>query len=665
MNEQPETQIKEAVSFLKEGFYAKAESILLSIKQNKEWEKDVVFLLGRLYKEKGSFEEALSYLKKSSESYPLMRDYALYLLAELYMPEGRFSEALKTIQLIKSSVLQQRAKSLEIEALLSANDEITAVHRLRQYVISYPLDWAAKMQLAVLLKGMGEKTEAIRTLKELYIKATPFSDDAYLELKEFGAERLTRREMIKRATYLYRNNDFKQAEMSFKKILDITDDLKTEKSIRFSLSKCQFYLKRYEDAILNFGMVGTDEAMYWMARSLYRAQGINEFEKSVKQFKKDFPRSKYLPDLLLILAEGKRRNGGLAGAESIYKEVAQKFPSKKKEALWGLGWMYYMDGRYRDAWSVFSSLSSSYRDDNERYLYWKARSIERSLKKKCIQKSAKIRDGEDCVKAYSILEQISGYKGYYNFLAGIRLGKLDNVELEPIIISSIPDGEIYRRIEKLKLFGMRDEAILEIQSALKYNLKLENLKYLAVSAFEFGEYNTVLPYTETLDDAETLPLSYPLGFWDVVKEVSKKEGIDPYIVLALIREESRFDPDALSRAGAIGVMQLMPFTAHRVKNDADIRLDNDSEIFDPRKNISIGVSYFSSLFREFGSLPLAVAAYNAGENAVRRWLKVRGEKDMDEFIEDIPYTETRNYVKRVMRSYWQYRRLNGLPVEGY
>jgi soluble lytic murein transglycosylase len=123
-----------------------------------------------------------------------------------------------------------------------------------------------------------------------------------------------------------------------------------------------------------------------------------------------------------------------------------------------------------------------------------------------------------------------------------------------------------------------------------------------------------------------------------------------------MREESRFDPDALSVAGARGLMQLMPRTAARLSGSAAEAAGID--LRDAQTNITLGASYLKALSGEFPWLPAALAAYNAGEDRVRGWLRQGEYASVDEFIEDIPFDETRNYVKKVLTSYAQYGRLN-------
>jgi len=123
-----------------------------------------------------------------------------------------------------------------------------------------------------------------------------------------------------------------------------------------------------------------------------------------------------------------------------------------------------------------------------------------------------------------------------------------------------------------------------------------------------------------------------------------------------MREESRFDHAAKSPAGAYGLMQLMPQTAYRLDRSLHLGVTRPSQLTDAGTNIALGTFYLKKLSDEFASLPLALAAYNAGELAVRSWQNRFAYRSADEFIEDIPYAETRNYVKKVLTSYFQYRR---------
>ncbi len=147
----------------------------------------------------------------------------------------------------------------------------------------------------------------------------------------------------------------------------------------------------------------------------------------------------------------------------------------------------------------------------------------------------------------------------------------------------------------------------------------------------------------------------------MVRHYATQNGLDPYLVASVIREESRFDPNAVSPSGAIGLMQLMPFTGVEVSKK--LRLNNASKIqslFIPRINVTLGTWYLKHLLERFkGDLIFGVAGYNAGPEAVVRWINKNRNLTSDEFIEEIPYSETRNYVKNVLKSYAEYKRIHG------
>ena len=144
----------------------------------------------------------------------------------------------------------------------------------------------------------------------------------------------------------------------------------------------------------------------------------------------------------------------------------------------------------------------------------------------------------------------------------------------------------------------------------------------------------------------------------MIQEAAKKSGIDPYFALAIMREESLFDPRALSRSKAMGLMQLMPFTAKEEARGQKIRLGTREAVFDPRINTRLGTGYLGRLAKRFqDKLILTAGSYNAGPSNMKRWLKRWKGLSVDEFVETIPFLETRNYVKRVYRSFRIYKRI--------
>lgn len=162
------------------------------------------------------------------------------------------------------------------------------------------------------------------------------------------------------------------------------------------------------------------------------------------------------------------------------------------------------------------------------------------------------------------------------------------------------------------------------------------------------------PSTFTANQIPILQTAYPNLYWDEVTEAATGYGYDPRIFHALVREESSFNKDIVSWAGARGLSQLMPATARRVGEWLDINVTRQSS-FDPLTNLRIGSRYMEFLQDRFrGNMFLAVGGYNAGEGNIDRWLRERGNTPTDEFVENIPFRETRSYVKRVMGTYQVY-----------
>ncbi len=681
--------LEEAVELINRGLYQEAERILLKFENDASWQDRVLFLLGRLYKEEGSFKKAEDYLIKAAKSYPLLKDYALKLLTDVYIAAEEFDKAIKAARRIKNTVLLQAARQSEIRALFALEKEEEVKEALFQYASDYPEEWDYKLALAVLLKTGGEADKAIKIFKDIYINAASLSSDALEELKALKADTLTDSELLERADNLYKDSRFNEAEAAYKEVVRGVDNSEMNE-IRFAVGMCRFRLKQYNEAAKSFGLIKSPKALYWQARSFYRIDKIEEFDNIIEKFEKNYPRDRRLVKLLLISADDFRRAGNFNDAMKIFKKILDTFPGSKEDALWAIGWMNYTAGDYKTALGYFSKLTT-YRNNRNyyKYIYWKARSLEK-LTEKCLtehraqntehrQQTAdngqqnnvrvnlKSDNNEDVCpeenKDFFSKFPVDG--SYYGHLIRLRSALYTLPDKVEVLKPAVPEGEVYRRVEALAFFGMRDEAVNEIKAALQRVNKSRDFLYLGYTAIRLDEYKGIIALAEKAKDNKFLPLSYPLGYREIIKQAAETENLDAYLVAALIREESRFDPMAVSWAGAVGLMQLMPSTAYRLKDRVKVDLTDGSELHDVKKNILLGTHYLSMLIKEFKKVPFALAAYNAGENALKDWLYRFSNKDIDEFIEEIPYRETRRYVKKVLKSYWQYRTINGLPIESY
>jgi soluble lytic murein transglycosylase len=163
----------------------------------------------------------------------------------------------------------------------------------------------------------------------------------------------------------------------------------------------------------------------------------------------------------------------------------------------------------------------------------------------------------------------------------------------------------------------------------------------------------------TLKQPEAIALLYPRAYAESVEKFSAENGLDPYLAWAIMRQESAFRPEVASIADARGLMQLIPPTARSIAKEIKIEAPSPDELYAPEANISLGTWYLSALLERFGHPSLCAAAYNAGAAPVLKWASTRQELPLDEWVEEIPWKETRGYVKNVTANYFVYRTLYG------
>jgi soluble lytic murein transglycosylase len=203
---------------------------------------------------------------------------------------------------------------------------------------------------------------------------------------------------------------------------------------------------------------------------------------------------------------------------------------------------------------------------------------------------------------------------------------------------------------------MASEARLEMQGlAASADSSIERVLAIASEfrkraqmrrAMELGRRAIALGAT----DARAWRLVYPIGEADLVASEATDRKVDPALVAALIRQESSFEPHATSQAGARGLMQVMPRVGKALARAEKITPWDAAMLYDPEVNVRLGVIHLRSFTRHYSHPALALAAYNAGPGRVARWSKRPGAKDPELFIERIRFTETRGYVRTVLRS---------------
>ena len=348
-------------------------------------------------------------------------------------------------------------------------------------------------------------------------------------------------------------------------------------------------------------------------------------------------------------------------AITAYRAVVAQFPTREAAAasLWRLGWLAY--GK-RDAqgaqksWARLAELPSAgaYRMPA---LYWTGRAREQA-------------GGGEAAELYNqILAEAP--RSYYGMLAAGRLGRAreggvaGQIALPPEPRDALTDDSGLTRVVLLRRINLVDAAASEledaVQGAASDPVRLYGMAGVYVEAERYHMALRIMRrHFQALASTgdPTLPrafweMFYPYAWRDEMREAAQRRGIDPYLVAAVVREESSYYPRATSPVGARGLMQLMPATARLMAPTGDLE--------DPGFNIELGTRFLAGLIREFNDPRLALAAYNAGPNRVRQWLSTRRSDDIEAFVEQIPFDETRLYVKKVVLSWDEYRRIYGSP----
>jgi len=294
--------------------------------------------------------------------------------------------------------------------------------------------------------------------------------------------------------------------------------------------------------------------------------------------------------------------------------------------------------------------------DKLQFQYWQARALEQTGETK---------------KAEKRFKTLSQNRDYYGFLAAGRLGKQYQFQSHLLKISQEEKDQLFEkqagmlRARELYFIGLTELARLEWDAVLS-NLSTFELKIAAAIAHEWGWHDRAIRAIGKAKYYDDLNIRFPLPFYDTVLNHAHAQQLDFAYVYAIIRQESAFQSDITSVAGASGLMQLMPATAKQVAKKQQIMVKNREELFVPDINIALGTAYLRDMLNQFNDNHLlATAAYNAGPSRAKRWAKKYGCLPPDIWIELIPFNETRKYVKRVL-SYipvFEYQMVGHLEVK--
>ena len=635
----------------------------------------------------GNLAQAKNLFQKTLESKFRLADYSLYYLAAIAFSETNMDQTRQLVARLKQrfpqSIWLPAAALLRAKADIAEKNYTTAVDTLRQLRSDKSTrreiaDEALFLQ-AQAVEGQGDPKRAHTLYNELRnispnSRWTAPARKAQARLREKFPEIFpfqTIDSLTDEADRLARERQTSEAEILYKKLLNNVSE--PDLRLRYLAKLAGLYLgvRNRNEAIPLLEQIAREfpdsaeapKALYQIGQILWNrhdnAQALEYFRSLVEKY----PTSEYVDRARYASADIHEYFGRREEAIQLYSNVQKQVPKSqvRDDAGWRLAWLYYRGGELQSAAATFRELVGQSKDGPfaTAALYWQARTAERL--------------GESDT-AKQLHRQIvnAGEESYYQALALRSLERLGSpvedtksTKLSAVIESDPPlSAEVIfhlSRARELTALSLHQLAVGELDE-----INRRSKPNGSVRALLMREYFHSQAYGRSLNLANQLPVSegerdlyrYPLAYWELIQEKAQERGLDPYLVLALIRQESLFDTRARSPAPALGLMQLIPPTAARLANQLGLPTPSQETLFQPDVNVALGTQYLKDLLQRYSNNWFkALAAYNAGEAVVDRWEKEIAADDIEEFVERIPYVETRGYVKLVLRNHRIYKRL--------
>ncbi|MBX7148514.1 transglycosylase SLT domain-containing protein [bacterium] len=410
------------------------------------------------------------------------------------------------------------------------------------------------------------------------------------------------------------------------------------------------------------------KASYWKAKILSQMGNADNAIQAYKDFIKKFPDHQYTDDAHYALVTLYKKAGkDHLSDESQKNLLGLSKGDMKNRYLFDAGFENFEKGKFKKAIEFFDNILRGTPTGDESHpqaLYWKARALEKM-------------GGKDLSGAKTCYHELA--RRYpFSFYAVLSSNRLKQKFTLPV--SSPNTAESTSSTAALEIFATlasleKIEAITQAQDVLDYytqsvpgDVSDKTLIQKWAEAHDFNQSITLASreLSTSLFAVDLNPSSpiawafYPKPFETDLITGAKLSGLPKGAIAGIMREESLFRPSVFSSAGAVGLMQLMPTTASMQSRKIAMNGFNTSLLTDPQTNIKLGATFFADMVDTFkGSYPLAIMAYNAGPGNVRKWLKTNGHLPLDEFVENIPFSETRGYIKRVLRSMQVYGVLYG------
>jgi soluble lytic murein transglycosylase len=634
-------------------------------------------MLGISSMKQEKWKEAAEYLSRA-EDFALLADYALFYKARALSNKGKYREVLtalkRFINLFPNSPLLKEAMLLHANSLFDSGDFENAFTGYQKFIEKFPSgsdSLEATYKSALCMENMGDTAKGVQSLRTIWLKypssiyaAKADADLQRIAAKGISSDPFSSEELFRRAMILYDVGRFDAAAKAMQSIpLEKLSSGLAERC-RVKTAVAMYRARRYKDAeSALFSLVQGklskdfyDEAIFWLAKCLDKNGREYDAVNLFLQLSDSAPLGEWADKALLEAALIRKNQKKVTESINILKKLILDNPvsSKKETAMWEIAWISYQAREFNTAAEYLKPLSASV-SAREKALYWFAST----------QKATGNHEGAQ--KTYSQLT--SEYpSGYYTQTYKKEFGlKIEDIPFQGrglCELLPVPNG--HDRVKALITLGMYSEARKELAYYRKKPSENNGSNILGIARLylEMKDYNGAYNLLKTdrqrkigKDSIFEWGICFPAGFSEFVEKLASEYNIPASLVYSVIHAESGFLPTAVSPAGAVGLMQLMPATAETLSRGSKSRINKNS-LVDPERNITFGVRHLRDLLVYYnGDQVLAIAAYNAGSGNVNRWKKSLGKNRNDEFIENIPFLETREYVKRVLANAEIYRQL--------
>jgi len=621
------------------------------------------FLLGVASLRLELWDEAASQLAVAAESYPLLADYALYNEGLALSKNGHADQALaplyKMLNQYPDSRLVRPAMLLYGDCLAAANHHKEALETYTLFIERYPAgsdSIAALYGSATSREKLGDPTAAAPVLRGIWLSypTSSYADKAAQELDSIAASGArvapyNSAELLRRANTLYDLGRYAKAADALAQ-LPAAAGAEADGRLQLKLGQAQFKARRYQEAqatlkgVVQKGGANANEASLWLGRTLDKSGRQDEAFDLYLRLAGLPQGGTVAEDALREAAYLKRFQRKWGEALLLFKRALAAHPEQKNSTLlWEAAWAAYQSRDYLGAAAYLKTLAER-EEPRERALYWLGKSL------------AAGGDAKGAEASYAALAAEYPF-GYYALLCNRWCDPAQFPAPPRNLIDTLPMPAGFEREKALISFGLYDEAAKELSGKRSKNQLGAARLYLEMDNFNGALHSISKEKPKRSDSGTTWGLIYPLAFREDVGKNAAANAIPESLIWAIMRTESTYSPSALSPVGAVGLMQMMPATAEMISKGDGARLSR------PELNIRLGARHLKDLLSSFNqNVSLVAAAYNAGSGNVRRWQKGFGTLPLDEFVENIPFNETREYVKRVVSAMELYQRLYRLPA---